>query len=44
MMIDERGPFARGLDALSHWKLVFLLTLVSAILGISGASPLFPAL
>jgi hypothetical protein len=44
MMIDERGPFARGLDALSHWKLVFLLTLVSAILGISGASPIYPAL
>jgi hypothetical protein len=44
MMADGRGPIARGFDALSHWKLVLLLTLVSVVLGVTGASPLFPAL
>ena len=44
MTPDSRGPISRGLGELSHWKLVFLLALVSALLGIMGASPLVPTL
>jgi MFS family permease len=40
----ERGAVGRGFDALSHGKLILLLVLVSILLGIAGASPLFPAL
>jgi hypothetical protein len=39
-----RGPLAGGFEALSHRKLVFLLVLVSLVLGITGARPLFSAL
>ena len=41
---DSRGPVSRGIAELSHWKLVLLLALLSALLGITGASPLVPTL
>jgi hypothetical protein len=40
----ESGPLTRGFEACTHWKLVVLLVLVTAVLGVVGASPLFPAL
>jgi len=43
-MAAPRSPLGAGLDALRQWKLVVLLVLVSAVLGVTGASPLFPAI
>ena len=38
-----RSSIAAGLAALSHWKLILLLALSAAALGILGATPLVPA-
>jgi len=43
-MTDSRGPISRGIGELAQWKLVLLLALLSALLGITGASPLLPTL
>jgi len=43
MMAQSRNPLGAGLDALEHWKLIALLVLVTVVLGVIGASPLFPA-
>jgi hypothetical protein len=41
-MTENRGPISAGFASLSHAKLVLLLTLTTAVLGISGAAPLLP--
>ena len=42
-MTETRGPVAAGFASLSHGKLILLLALTSAILGVFGAAPLRPA-
>ena len=41
-MTENRGPIAAGFASISHAKLVLLLTLTTAVLGVSGAAPLLP--
>jgi hypothetical protein len=41
-MTREKGPIAAGFESLSHGKLILLLALVTAALGVTGAAPLFP--
>jgi hypothetical protein len=41
-MSEARGPLAAGLAALRHGKLILLLALVTAALGVTAATPLMP--
>jgi hypothetical protein len=43
MTLVGRGSLRAGLDALRHRKLVLLLTGLTAVLGLVGATPLFPS-
>ncbi len=42
--MGRKNAVAAGLEALSHGKLILLLALTTAALGLSGAAPLVPAL
>lgn len=41
--MGQRGSLRSGFLALSHWKLVVLLTLTTVLLGLSAAVPLLPS-
>jgi hypothetical protein len=43
MTLERRGALQSGFDALRQWKLVVLLTALTAVLGLIGATPLAPA-
>lgn len=43
-MTENKGPIAAGFASLSHGKLILLLALTTAALGLSAAMPLMPAL
>ncbi len=40
MTLERRGSLRSGFDALRHWKIVVLLTGLTAVLGLIGATPL----
>ncbi|HEY3202787.1 MAG TPA: hypothetical protein VGL03_03905 [Thermoanaerobaculia bacterium] len=44
LVVEGRGALASGFAALSHGKLILLLAVTTAVLGVSGAMPLSPAL
>ena len=41
-MNESKGPIAAGFASLSHGKLILLLALTTAVLGVFGAAPLLP--